>query len=506
MKSINKKLFATSGLFVALCGLTSFNPFTEATHLASLDKEQSISLSAQLPQGRDAGRSDSAQAQGKNDSALQAKINAGIAGKNKTTEADDAKAVQTSEGTACTDGKCEGKEKISQTESLEAINAKLAKNCEIKIAEESKVLDAKVAKLSDEEKTKQANTIASIRQKFEAAKILCAEVNSDNKESKEDLTLDDNENICAEGDYKERIKCFGLINKSYAKKSNRASNEDKNRLATDISELIAEINGDDLSAREKSKLLRSIDKVISQRGGIDSKDKRDLQQDVRIATQQIDARKQDAVFAQRLDMHASGIEQIDRQIYELSSYPGAQFQMNMLQIQRKNMVINMERDIVGYRENIRRSLPRSTDNDSVLVTQIRDQRSNDFQELISPVAGAITDQRITSLDTTLSGAPGSAAQNGEVFSSEDGRYRTLPAGQSSYDSVNPGELFAGAPISALRGMSPAQQIQYRQQNGLGGYQQTALNSTYGNNYSTTYNNMPNQQSGPRTGRPTYNSW
>lgn len=481
MKSINRKLLASTGLFVAFCALTSFNPFSQANHLSYLNKEGNATFASNVnvpaagkPAQRDvgAGKPNAAlaarmtQLQGATPQTLEERAAANGAAKPNTDEANRARGSQSSdkEGTVCVDGKCESSARNSSTEDFEAILAKVEKNEKLSAAE-----------------------IAILR---------------DSKGKDESLDIEDEEiadtTLCADGDYMDRIVCLKKMNSAISKKRSKATSEQRGNLKEEIEEFIVEIVTDDsLDTREKTKYLNKVARIV--------KGDTSLSSDVRLALQSMDVSRQEEIFARRIESRTAEIQAIDNQIRQINASGMAQystFQLDTLYTQRKSLIYGLEEEIKGFRDSISVSLPQARvgGTESALVAHLRTQRAASYQSLITPVAGALTDKTLTSLDTNLGGAPvlaGAPTVSGpQPFNTglnSGGLNSGLNSGglNSGLNSYNPAN-----PLAGLTGQQGSGPIPYSQYIAMRGGQNfgTAGYTPYG--AGNQYSAMNGQQGGP----------
>lgn len=471
MKTINRRLLVTAGLFVALFGLTSFNPFTQASHLAQLE-EGSISLAQSSPTAHDRNGNRNSGVTTNQSDALKAALAAGKMkappsksdkSENKLIADPDAKPHQSSkaepEGKACPDGKC-GAGDSQRNSALLAI-------AQVLPALDPEQQNAVLSKYSIEEQ----DFIRAKSKKSELAK-------SDD----DDLE----EAICSEGEYTERIKCFEKEKKYLKTKRTSRRNakrikksEERELLNDAISDLIEEITLDsDLSPREMNKLVRKLAKLSS--------GDRELQEQVRVAQSYQQITRTSEAFSQQLQRSADQIGNMDNQIRQLESNPYTMQQANMLKIQRYQILEGVKSQLSQFQQQYKSVLPASRSGESSLVSSLRDQMSADYQSIISPVAGAITDQRLLTLEnlpiavansSTVNTMPG---QNGSVFGPQTSNVgvpnQTIGQQQGVvYNNMNP-NMTSGMDVSR---MTPAQQVQMR----VGSLNTSAnlMNNTVGSN-------------------------
>ncbi len=504
MKTLsNRKLLAVPGLFVALCALTSFNPFSQANHLSylnnSIQQEESITLAQNLPSS---GARNSAQ-RGVSPST---RVDATLA--RKIPKA--ATAVQTE--TAETKEEADKKAKIEAE--IEA-NKTRGSQSSVKVGEEEGCIGKDCAVDISSQKNSQAKYFSELAAKIEGDTPLTKEEKAAVAErimKSQEIALDDEseedveENFCSEGDYDDRLKCFKKEKKFLFQKKSKATAEARGLFKEDVADLIAEIALDaSLEVKEQTKLLNRIAKFV--------KDDRDLSADVRIAIQSMQTKRSEESFSRGLEAQVQNIESLDTRIADLQNMQRmygfnaqAQLELDQRSIERKSLVYGMEKQIAGYRESIKRSLPAPKSNESTLITQLRDQRTASYQTLIEPLAPAITDKRLITLDYTLSGSPTIAGQNG-VYSPTNGTGANTQfnAGQNSnlqqYDSTNPAGTFAGVSTSILSGMNPQQQVDYRKQNGIV-YNPSANNFAMANQYQQQNTGLPTMNGQQQRAGPT----
>lgn len=475
MKTINQKLLATSGLFVAFCALTSFNPFSQANHLSQLhNKEESISLAASSvtpspvpPAGRAGVRhaADNAETR-KQSSALAERINAGKPEQTleekarANAEADKARGAQSQdrEGTVCADGKCDETPRNSATADIEAILEKVEKNERLSAEEISALRDSR----------------------------------NHNEDSSEDEELD--AGLCLDGDYMDRILCYKKKNSDLSKRRSRATSEARGIFKDEMEEFIVEIVTDDsLDTREKTRYLNRIARIV--------KTDRSLSNDIRIALQSLNASRNEEVFARRVEARTAEIQAIDNQIRQINASGMAQysqFQLDQLYTMRKSLVYGLEEEVRSYRESVAVSLPQARvgSEESALVAHLRAERTASYQNLVAPIAGGLTDKSLLSLDTNLAGSPvlaaapttGSGPQPYYSASNSGLNPGGLNTGLNSYNPANP---LAG--ITGMQGSGPipySQWLATRGQNyGTAGYAP--------NQYAMNNNGMPATYGRPR---------
>ncbi|MES2767814.1 MAG: hypothetical protein V4596_01600 [Bdellovibrionota bacterium] len=500
MKTLsNRKLLAVPGLFVALCALTSFNPFSQANHLSYLNnssqQEESITLAQNLPSS---GARNSAQ-RGVSPST---RVDATLAGKMPKA----APTTQTETAEVKAEREKKEREEADKKAKIEADKSRGSQSS-VKVGEGEGCIGKDCAVDISSQKNSQVKALSDITEKIRSKKPLTDEENellveklmaSQNSDVASDEDSEDvEEKFCSEGDYDDRLKCFKKEKKFLFQKKSKATAEARGLFKEDVADLIAEIALDDsLEVKEQTKLLNRIAKFV--------KDDRDLSADVRIAIQSMQTKRSEESFSRGLEAQVQNIESLDTRIADLQNMQRmygfnaqAQLELDQRSIERKNLVYGMEKQIAGYRESIKRSLPAPKAGESTLITQLRDQRTASYQTLIEPLAPAITDKRLITLDYTLSGSPTIAGQNG-VYSPTNGTGTNTQfnAGQNGnlqqYDSTNPAGTFAGVSTSILSGMNPQQQVDYRKQNGI-------MYNPSANNFA-----MANQYQQQNTGLPTMN--
>jgi hypothetical protein len=467
MKSFNKKLATTSGLFIALCALTSFNPFSQAKHLAAQEKEESISL-AENSEGR-TGTHDSGEGTNNDKKRLQAKIDemnairlrrqAEAQGQPTTTGAgvlhdvvvkpagaQTATITTTSgneagtTGNACPDGKCGSSEKTPASAAITDLNDRLKK-------------------LNPEE---QAAFLKQLKQDHDEA------AQDDQASSSDDTPANkcDGAGDSTYRDYSARASCFLETEKTLKKKS-----EDYGNLAEEMDAFISEVTLDeDLKDRQVTQILSKLSKSKIVRSDRDL----GLKNTIRVAMSYKDAQKDKLAFQKNLENSADEISGIDNQLSQMNQYnngmnPQMNYQTNMLQIQRKQAVYNLESNVAAFQQKYRMSLPAGSTDDSPLVSTLRENMSADYNDLISPIAPVLSDKRLISLDAhsfsianIQNGTQGGPGVQGGVYSSQNGPNGIPQLGQtgSTYSGSDP--YMANANTAMLAQMTPAQQIQQLQ--------------------------------------------
>lgn len=450
MKAINRRLLVTAGLFVAMCSLTSFNPFSQASRLAAANQEGSITLAQTSPTATRVSKitRDTDTSSQNRDTNLKTNIAEKFAA-DKTAPAntvapkEDAKPIQASkvgaeskklEGSACADGKCEAgaSEKNSSLLAIADVLPKLD-------PEQQNVI---LSKYSIEEQ----DFIRSKSKKSELA---------DNDEPEE--------NICSDGEYIERIKCFEKEQKyvktmkSSKKNGKRIKKSEQLGLLNDaISDFIEEITLDsDLSPREMNRIIKKLSRL--------SRGDRTLQEQVRIAQSYQSATKNADAFSNQLQRSADQIGNLDMQISQMESNPYTMQQANMLKIQRYQILNGVKSQITQFQKQYKSAIPAARTGESSLVSSLRDQMTENYQAIVSPIAGAIADQSLLTLEslpvasinpTTMPG------QNGSVFGPQSQTFTPQQQiGQQQgivYNNSNPN--MTNMDVSH---MTPAQQVQMR---------------------------------------------
>ena len=297
----------------------------------------------------------------------------------------------------------------------------------------------------------------------------------------------------------------------------KASEDEINLFEDGVADLITSIALDtELRDSKKARLLDGIKELISNK--IPSDVKVYLNQTLKIALEDQKVKANEQIFKNKVAAYASEMEYINMTIERSIQFPG-DFNLRMEATQAFSRKITLEKEmptyLAGIRESVRRSLPLAKKDEGSLITELREQRTESYASIVSTLENSITDKRLLTLDFSLSSAPGTLAQNGSVFSSNVDQNTTLNSGLNSglqsYNSQNPGQLFAGVDVSILSRMSPDQQIQYRQQTGISGFSNGTNNyAASGNQQYNQYNNngVPNMyQQGPnpmaRPGTRTY---
>ena len=413
MKAFNnttaKRLLAIPGLFVALVGLTSFNPFTEASHLVALQKEESTTLTSTAPSARKGERLEVAPSE-----SVTARLEALRAGKTRPATVPPLKQEEPKTE--------EDKKESADLDAKSKTSGGVCVDCD----KPEQLID--ISKLSTSE----------------------LQIYLDEKRAQE--TADGIADICSEGTVSKRVKCF-----EDAKKGLRRNSEEYGLVLEQIEDFVEEITLD-----EESKVteLRKLLKLV--RGD------RELSEAVRAAISYKEIQKRNDSFARHLENSADQIANLDSQIAQMSMYEQsgnaqAIYQLNMMKIQRTQMVNNLEREISGFQNYYKSALPRPRANgdEHEIIATLRDNMSADYEAVISPIAGIISNQALISLDaqsyaslgtTGVTGGPNSSIFNpgNNAGALPNTAYQTRPL----YSSQDP-YMTGNSRIN----MNPIQQIQ-----------------------------------------------
>ncbi len=465
MKPLNR-LYVTSGLFVALCALTSFNPFSQQRHYA-LATEGSITLAQQAPSANRQTTNDSATSPNQSNAIIQRLQNYGQTTSQTATPS--TAPVESTEAGVCADGQCDESQKPQPT---------------VAISEDTREV---LAQLSDAPPVQSAS--AESTEPVEDEELVICETKAE-----------------YEGDYKEyleRITCYTdakrklgkLDNDKRKRKKKTTSNDDARTQAEDIllqelEDLIAEIRGDtELKTTQKTKLYNRIDRLV--RGT-------ELTNNIRAAKIIVDVDAKTDSFQRSLNSRLQQISHLDNQINQLQSanngmHPQMNYQLNMLQIQRQQAILNIEREVSGFQEVIyKRAIPAGADANSDAMIELKADLALKYSQFIAPIAPML-DPSLSSLEATSYANSAATAIGNRPLVSPQGFNPTQ--GPQMYNPTNPGASMLN-PQQAIH-MSPAQQVQHLLgQNGTIGMQyNNAMNQ-----YQMAGQNPVGHQPNPNQGR------
>lgn len=456
MKTFNKQLLSTSGLFVALLGLTSFNPFTQVNHLAAIDIEESITLAS--GNGRDGVRAGSTS--DINDEGRIIDPASAVARNKEEAEAAAARAEDPKHAQA--------DRPANMTGIVPAIarDGKPAPAPTTREAKPSTTAEGGVAECTTDE-CKKAKELEELLATLPADKRALVEARINTAAPTEDDKPEPSKDKCSDGDYRDRASCMldaedelpTSGNRGHGKnRSRRASrldtkSQDYGNLLEEIEEFILEVATDeDLSVSDVNRIFSKLS-----RSKIVNSD-RSLKADIAYAKKAVAARGQRDMMADRIEMASNYISDLDMQIQDAEQYGtyGNQ-RLDSLRAQRYGAVLQVQKEIAGFQQGYRMSLPAPKNNESALVSTLRDNMSADYTEMISGIAPALTDQRLATLDRASFSVPpsmnGNNYQNGVYAQNQTGPGQP-PVGQGRppYNPHDPNMVSGNS-------MNPQQQIQ-----------------------------------------------
>ncbi len=392
MKTINKRLLVTSGLFVAFSALTSFNPFNEANHLSALAKEESLTLATSAvnrgTQRVDHGQTASVDAEFSRRKAAPAPAPAPQK-KEDPKDSEEAKTQETADANKtaatapCADGNC-GEVQVSKAaESL---------SVDIQRAQEQIMTDPS---LSNKEKAKRMAEIEeagrqSSRKSIERSAIFCPGDYSGTRE-----------------DFRERAKCYKDYSDGF--KAQRKKPQIYEKFVTELSKFIEEIRASDLSASQANSVLRKMLRVAK-----DNRDK-ELVENIEVAIAAYKVDRETQVFAKNMErqirefeMRQSAINNHGAFLQSMGLNPQQDMQFQNLIVAAKESQYNIEASFARLQHVYRQSLPKASDDESTVISSRRDELTDVYNSLVAdidPDGTLITDTRLTSLDTTVAFAP-----------------------------------------------------------------------------------------------------
>lgn len=412
MKTLNKRLLVTSGLFVAFCGLTSFNPFTQATHLSALEKEESITLAQSTPPaGRQTGRSNGGDAtfvsptmanqleQGKAKNPPKPKDQP------DNSKEDPKKLEQTSAGVPCADGKCESKSKLDDLTAIINDSSLSADEKAAKIAELQK--PGRPSSRLDEEES---------RRSYEFCKGSARDYQKIQK----------------------KLSCYKTTLRNIEKQDDEISDELLGRLSDEM-ELFAE---DTLQAifkkrskitnRQAQTLLKNLGKLADEAGS----DSLDATVENAIAALETESKMQSN--ANYIAQAAQTLPMLEQQTQYACSQ-GLQYSCDSASMQLYSYRNQVFGEIATAQKtaNTSRNYFNDTFGDSSFA-QIIDARLNQsYQMMISPLASYIQakDPRLTELEISSASIASYQSQQNNQYSQNGLLNRQN--GMNNYNSMNP---------------------------------------------------------------------